>query len=56
MTPENYSFGKESLWFARFSGVELKNVVIVLARDLSTEGGIVLVEDSSDWEKRGAPL
>jgi hypothetical protein len=39
VTPENYSFGKESLWLGKCSGVELKNFVTVLAEDLSIEGG-----------------
>jgi len=39
VAPGNYSFGKESLWLGRSSGVEIKNVVIVLAEDLSTDGG-----------------
>jgi hypothetical protein len=37
VTPENDSYGKESFWLSRCSGFELKNVVIVLVEDLSTE-------------------
>jgi hypothetical protein len=37
VTLENDSNEKKSLWLGRCSGFELKNVVIVLAEDLSTE-------------------
>jgi hypothetical protein len=39
VAPENYSVGKESLWLVRCSGVAIKIFVIVLAEDLSIEGG-----------------
>lgn len=56
MTPENDSYGKDSLWLGRCSGFELKNVVIVLTEDLSTEREEFLLKVTVTGKRRALPF